>query len=174
MGSADPKLAVEAAKVVQQDVAGIGLNCGCPKPFSIQGGMGAALLSEPDKLCSVSHQLGCKVFGWQSCSHHVDFCKILRALTKEISVPIDAKIRLSPDPDTTFALVRRLVTETGIANLTVHCRTRDMRSSEKAMHERLADIVAIGRDAGVPVVANGDCYGVGDQEWIRKMTGART
>lgn len=56
MGSADPKLAVQAARVVERDVAGIGLNCGCPKAFSIQGGMGAALLSEPDKLCSVSRE----------------------------------------------------------------------------------------------------------------------
>lgn len=53
LGSADAKLAVQAAQIIQQDVAGVGLNCGCPKPFSIQGGMGAALLSEPDKLCSV-------------------------------------------------------------------------------------------------------------------------
>ena len=53
LGSADPDLAVQAAKLVQDDVGGIGLNCGCPKPFSISGGMGAALLKVPDKLCSV-------------------------------------------------------------------------------------------------------------------------
>lgn len=38
----------------KQDVSGIDVNCGCPKKFSIQGGMGAALLSSPDKLKSVS------------------------------------------------------------------------------------------------------------------------
>ncbi len=54
LGSADPDLAVQAAKMVQNDVAGIGLNCGCPKPFSISGGMGAALMHVPDKLCAVS------------------------------------------------------------------------------------------------------------------------
>nr|VWO96796.1 Uncharacterized protein [Ganoderma boninense] len=32
IGSADPELAVQAAKMVQQDVAGFDLNCGCPKP----------------------------------------------------------------------------------------------------------------------------------------------
>ena len=58
LGSADPKLAVEAAKVIEQDVAGVGLNCGCPKSFSLQGGMGAALLKEPERLCSVSWTAG--------------------------------------------------------------------------------------------------------------------
>lgn len=53
LGSADPALAVEAALLVAGDVAGVGLNCGCPKPFSLSGGMGAALLKVPDKLCAV-------------------------------------------------------------------------------------------------------------------------
>lgn len=39
------------------DVAGIDVNCGCPKKFSISGGMGAALLSNPDKLIAVSIRL---------------------------------------------------------------------------------------------------------------------
>lgn len=38
----------------KDDVSGIDINCGCPKKFSIQGGMGAALLTEPEKLKKVS------------------------------------------------------------------------------------------------------------------------
>ncbi|TFY73944.1 hypothetical protein EWM64_g10068 [Hericium alpestre] len=53
LGSSSPELAVQAAKVVQDDVAGIDLNCGCPKPFSTHSGMGAALLSNPDLLCAI-------------------------------------------------------------------------------------------------------------------------
>jgi tRNA-dihydrouridine synthase 2 len=63
LGSADPKLAVEAVKVVAEDVGGIGLNCGCPKPFSISGGMGAALLSKPDLLISVRSPLSRPILG---------------------------------------------------------------------------------------------------------------
>ena len=33
-----------------KDIAGIDLNCGCPKHFSIQGGMGAALLKTPETI----------------------------------------------------------------------------------------------------------------------------
>jgi hypothetical protein len=36
-----------------QDVSTIDLNCGCPKRFSVHGGMGAALMDEPEKLCGV-------------------------------------------------------------------------------------------------------------------------
>ena len=34
----------------EKDVAGIDVNMGCPKEFSIKGGMGAALLQQPDKV----------------------------------------------------------------------------------------------------------------------------
>ena len=37
MGTADPARAVEAAHLVARDVAGIDVNAGCPKPFSVLG-----------------------------------------------------------------------------------------------------------------------------------------
>src|SRR2546430_7008294 len=51
IGTASPDRAVEAAKLVAGDVAGIDVNAGCPKPFSTGGGMGAALLRTPDTPC---------------------------------------------------------------------------------------------------------------------------
>lgn len=36
------------------DVAAVDINMGCPKAFSISGGMGAALLSKPDLIHDVS------------------------------------------------------------------------------------------------------------------------
>jgi tRNA-dihydrouridine synthase 2 len=53
IGSADPELAVQAALVVQNDVAAVDLNCGCPKKFSVSGGMGSALLENPQLLTNV-------------------------------------------------------------------------------------------------------------------------
>lgn len=35
-------------------MAGIDVNMGCPKEYSTKGGMGAALLSDPDKIEKVS------------------------------------------------------------------------------------------------------------------------
>ncbi|GAA5844325.1 hypothetical protein JCM11251_001718 [Rhodosporidiobolus azoricus] len=216
LGSASPELAVQALKVIEQDVAGVGLNCGCPKTFSLQGGMGAALLKDPERLCS-----------------------ILRALVGATDLPIDAKIRLLPLPkepkeaspdsaptpscatsgasaspgssappasapnsvadssapaspassardsetplepptllipptatpssaEPTLPLVAQILS-TGISNLTVHCRTQEMRSSEPALHERMREITTMGQDKGIPVVCNGDVLGGGkDAHW---------
>jgi tRNA-dihydrouridine synthase 2 len=38
------------AELVSEDVAAIDINMGCPKDFSIKGGMGAALLTQPQKV----------------------------------------------------------------------------------------------------------------------------
>lgn len=99
LGSGDARLAVEAAKLVAKDVAGVDLNCGCPKHFSIQGGMGAALLKDIPRLEG-----------------------ILRALVEEVGkvydIGISCKIRLLDTNEDTYDMVRRLC-RTGIIGLTV-------------------------------------------------------
>jgi tRNA-dihydrouridine synthase 2 len=136
MGTANPETAVQCARIMAADVAGIDVNSGCPKPFSTSGGMGAALLKTPDKLCA-----------------------ILEALVKEIipefHIGISVKIRLLADPKDTEALVRRLV-NTGITGLTIHCRTTPMRPRERAIREQLRMIAGVCRDAGIACVMNGD------------------
>jgi tRNA-dihydrouridine synthase 2 len=152
VGSADPDLAVQAARIVMGDVSGIELNCGCPKPFSTHAGMGAALLTNPDLLCS-----------------------ILSALRRELPshISVSAKIRLLPTQDDTFALVERII-KTGINCLTIHCRTRNMRPRERALIHRLKGIVDFVRGLGgdVALIANGDCVGFEDARRILAITGA--
>ncbi|MCJ1338790.1 hypothetical protein MMC09_004079 [Bachmanniomyces sp. S44760] len=136
IGTSSPILAVEVAKLVAPDVAGIDVNAGCPKPFSTSGGMGAALLRTPDLLVS-----------------------ILEALVKEVGlvyeIGISVKIRLLETPKETEALVKRLC-KTGITGLTVHCRTTPMRPRERAIREQLRMIGDICREEGVACLMNGD------------------
>jgi len=136
IGTSDPERAVQAARIVAGDVAGIDVNAGCPKSFSTIGGMGAALLQTPDKLCS-----------------------ILEALVKEIStefeIGISVKIRLLETPELTEILVRKLCA-TGITGLTVHCRTTPMRPREKAIREQLRMIANVCRENGIACLMNGD------------------
>ncbi|KAK2734340.1 hypothetical protein FQN57_001707 [Myotisia sp. PD_48] len=136
LGTASPELAVQAAKVVVNDVAGIDVNAGCPKPFSTSGGMGAALLETPDILVS-----------------------ILKALVHDVGEPwkigISVKIRILADPSRTAQLVSSLCA-TGIIGLTVHCRTTPMRPREAAIREQIPMIASICREAGVACVINGD------------------
>ncbi|KAJ2160895.1 tRNA-dihydrouridine synthase 2 [Coemansia sp. RSA 552] len=146
MGAASPELAAKAAQAVEQDVSGIDLNCGCPVKFSVHGGMGAALLDDPDRLCA-----------------------ILTALVQSVSIPVTCKIRVLPDEEQTLALVRRIAA-TGISALTVHCRTRDMRPREPAMWHRLDAIVR--EVAPLPVVLNGDVFAYDDVRRGMEATGA--
>lgn len=136
IGTANPETAVEAAKLIASDVAGIDVNAGCPKPFSTSGGMGAALLKTPEKLCA-----------------------ILEALVKHVGEPyeigISVKIRILDTPEETEALVRKLVA-TGVTGLTVHCRTTPMRPRERAIRDQLKMIANICREAGVACLMNGD------------------
>ncbi|KAI1260093.1 tRNA-dihydrouridine synthase [Xylariaceae sp. FL1019] len=136
IGTSNPDLAVQAARLVAADVAGIDVNAGCPKPFSTHDGMGAALLQNPDKLCAILDAL-------------------VKYIVPEFNIGISVKIRILATPADTEALVRRLVA-TGITGLTVHCRTTPMRPRERAIRGQLRMIADICREAGVACLMNGD------------------
>jgi tRNA-dihydrouridine synthase 2 len=135
MGTANPELAVEAAKIIINDVSAIDINAGCPKHFSIHSGMGAALLSTPDLLCDI-------------------LTNLVNEVGKPNNKPISVKIRLLPKKEDTLILVNRLV-RTGITNLTVHCRTREMRNRENPIRDYLDEIKQICIDNKVSFIING-------------------
>lgn len=137
LGSSDPLIAVQGASKVIGDVDGIDLNCGCPKPFSTHAGMGAALLSTPELLTLILKNL-------------VD--QVGRPNNK----PISCKIRLldARDPQPTLDLAEKICL-TGIANLTVHCRTRDMRNRETPIRAFVQKIYEVTAKHGVSLVING-------------------
>lgn len=136
IGTSNPELAVQAAKVVAADVSGIDVNAGCPKPFSTSGGMGAALLRTPDLLASILWELVEKV-------------------GKVYDIGISVKIRLLETPELTESLVRKLCS-TGITGLTIHCRTTPMRPRERAIRDQLRMIGSVCREHGVACLMNGD------------------
>eukprot|EP00069_Balaena_mysticetus_P006744 bmy_05342T0 len=84
MGTSDAERALAVARLVENDVAGI------------DGGMGAALLSDPDKIE-----------------------KILSTLVKGTQRPVTCKIRILPSLEDTLSLVKR-IERTGIAAIAVH------------------------------------------------------
>lgn len=149
LGTADPDLALEAALTLKNDVSAVDLNCGCPKKFSIQGGMGAALLTNPELLE-----------------------KILTKLVKHSGMPVTCKIRLLDTREKTIELVKMIVS-TGVKALTVHCRTKEMRSTEKARWEELTEIVEVVKSiTDIPVIVNGDVFQYSDFETAKKLTNA--
>jgi tRNA-dihydrouridine synthase 2 len=137
IGSADPNLALLAALKVSKDVYGIDLNCGCPKRFSLQGGMGAALLENQDLLFT-----------------------ILETLVANLDIPVSCKIRLlypdgtSSSVERTVKLLKRLE-QTKVSAIGVHCRFTDQRPREKAHWDILEQLAG---SVKIPIFANGDFY----------------
>ncbi|KAK6509328.1 hypothetical protein TWF481_004083 [Arthrobotrys musiformis] len=150
MGTAAPDTAVAAAKIIAQDVSGIDVNSGCPKPFSTHAGMGAALLKDIPRLLSILTALVENV-----------------GLSTPYALPISVKIRLLPTVEETHALVTSLC-KTGISKLTLHCRTPPMRPREPAIRDALAGTAKICKDAGVEFFVNGDIKGWDDAQEVIK------
>lgn len=157
LGSASPQWAYQAISFVtaNDDVAGVDLNCGCPKPFSTIGGMGAGLLSTPDLLCDV-----------------------LRAMRRAAPahVSVSCKIRLLPTKEATQALVRQIIRTGTIDALTVHCRTKDMRPRQPALPHRLQEVIDVVQEetAGeLPLILNGDAWDAPEARRLMKQTGVQ-
>ncbi|KAK9517360.1 hypothetical protein VZT92_025238 [Zoarces viviparus] len=149
MGTADPDRALIVARLVEHDVAAIDVNMGCPKEYSTKGGMGAALLSDPDKIEA-----------------------ILKKLVTGVSIPVTCKIRILPSLEETVRLVQR-IEKTGVAAVAVHGRLKEERPRHP-LH--LHHMQAVARALSIPVIANGGSLDLVktnmDIEDFRKATGA--
>lgn len=128
IGTSDPERAAKVARMMQNDIAGIDINMGCPKKFSLLGGMGAALLSEPQKATD-----------------------ILRRLIETVTIPVTCKIRILPDLEKTLQLCDTLAS-TGIEAIAVHGRTIE----ERPQHPNRNHVLKrISEKLSIPVIANG-------------------
>uniref|UniRef100_A0A8B9L6W2 Dihydrouridine synthase 2 n=1 Tax=Astyanax mexicanus TaxID=7994 RepID=A0A8B9L6W2_ASTMX len=128
MGTADPDRALAVAQLVENDVAAIDVNMGCPKEYSTKGGMGSALLSDPEKIET-----------------------ILTTLVRGVSKPVTCKIRILPTLEETVSLVKR-IEKTGVAAIAVHGRMKD----ERQRHPVHCDYIqAVAENVSIPVIANG-------------------
>ncbi|XP_042395208.1 tRNA-dihydrouridine(20) synthase [NAD(P)+]-like [Zingiber officinale] len=145
MGTADAIRALSAAQIVCKDVAALDINMGCPKSFSLSGGMGAALLSKPELI----HD-------------------ILTTLRRNLDTTITCKIRLLDSSQETVELARR-IEKTGVSALAVHGRKVKDRPRDPAKWNEIADIVA---SLSIPVIANGDAFEYEDFERMKDATGA--
>lgn len=148
LGTCDPDRALKVGKLVEQDVAAIDINMGCPKEFSIKGGMGVALLSSPEKAKA-----------------------ILKTLVDNLSIPVTCKIRVFDNVEESIKLVKEFVS-TGISAIGVHGRTK----MERPQHQnRNSYIKKIAESIKIPVIANGGSKEINSYEDIenfRKSTGA--
>ncbi len=145
LGAASAVHALAAAELVAHDCAGVDVNMGCPKPFSTTGGMGAALLKDPERAAD-----------------------IVRTLARNLPVPVSCKVRLLDDARATLDFVRAME-HAGASCIAVHARRADDR--EKAVAARWEALRPVVEAVGVPVLANGDLYTWDDIERVRRDSG---
>ena len=105
LGTACAAQALLAAQHAAADVRAIDINMGCPVKFSVQGGMGSALLAQPEKIRD-----------------------ILTTLRRNLpaSMPVTCKIRLLDVTQETLDLAK-LIESCGVSALAIHARRRHDR-----------------------------------------------
>jgi nifR3 family TIM-barrel protein len=127
---------VEAAALVQATgVDLVDINCGCPVPKVVKRGGGAELLRRPS---------------------HLE--RMLRAVRRELSVPLTLKIRVGWDEDSINCVeVAQMAEAAGVAMITVHGRTRVQLYTGRADWERIG---TVKHAVGIPVIGSGDVVDV--------------
>ena len=143
----NPKRLLEVAlRLCEHGPAVIDINLGCSSKNVSGRGAGAGLLRTPLKIARIFH-----------------------TLSRALSVPVTAKMRLGWDEDSrNYLLVARIIQENGGALIAVHGRTRQQGYRGQADWDAIAEI---RQSVSVPVIANGDVRTVADIERIKALTG---
>ncbi|XP_055298288.1 tRNA-dihydrouridine(20) synthase [NAD(P)+]-like [Sitodiplosis mosellana] len=142
LGTANAERALKVAKMVENDVAAIDINMGCPKAFSLKGGMGAALLTDPERAKN-----------------------ILNTLVQNVKIPVTCKIRILNNPDDTIKLAEEFEA-TGISAIGVHGRKKDERPHHPNNTEAIRKIA---ERLKIPVIANGGSRDIDNYDDILKF-----
>jgi tRNA-dihydrouridine synthase B len=128
----DPDIMAQTAHIALSTGAGVlDINMGCPAPKVANNGDGSTLMKNPDLIY-----------------------KIVKAVKKEVDVPVTCKIRSGFDK-VNAPEVAKIIEEAGADAIAVHPRTRDMYYSGKADWDI---IKKIKEDIKIPVIGNGDIF----------------
>lgn len=123
----------------------IDINMGCSAKTVASRGAGAGLLKEPEIIK-----------------------QILTLLTKNLSIPITAKIRLGWDETSlNYLSISKLLEDYGCAMISVHGRTKRQGYQGKANWEAIAEVK---QNVKIPVLANGDVNSIADVQEILSIT----
>jgi len=144
----DPERLAEAARVAEEArPLFIDINCGCWVPKIAGRGAGAGWLRDPAAMVAMA-----------------------RLIVSRVSVPVTVKTRIGLGPESHMPIVdlARRLEDSGIAALTIHCRTAQMGHSGAADWSWAARARKV---VNIPVLVNGDVRAASDAKRAIEETG---
>jgi tRNA-dihydrouridine synthase 2 len=149
IGSCSPDTACEATQRLLPDICGIDVNMGCPKSFSTSGGMGSALMKEPEKAFA-----------------------IMKALVDKFGdkISVSCKIRVLRTYEDTLKYIL-LMQSAGVHWISIHPRTAAEETRVPARWYTVKKLLDTGLIT-IPVLGSGDLFSPLDVHKYLSFTGA--
>jgi len=150
IGTNNADIALKAVEKLLPDIGGVDVNMGCPKKFSVQGGMGSALMRDLDNAK-----------------------KIMSALVERFGklISVSCKIRVLRNDDDTLKYVLAMQ-EAGVHWISIHPRTAAEESRVPAKWYLTKSIIDSGL-IKIPVLGSGDLFSPLDIHKFLSFTGAQ-
>jgi len=145
MGRDAGRLAEAAEIVCDAGADVVDLNLGCPTPRAVRGGVGAAMLRDPELLEEV-----------------------VSRMRERVPVALSAKMRAGFEDAERVLEIAERIERAGADFVTVHPRKRSDHFRGVADWRIVRDV---RRHLSIPVVGNGDCWYTSDVERMRRETG---
>ncbi|MBK8987034.1 MAG: tRNA-dihydrouridine synthase family protein [Chloroflexi bacterium] len=124
----------------------IDVNMGCSVPQVSEQGAGVGMMRRPELVAQT-----------------------FRLLSSHLRVPVTGKIRLGWDTTSkNFLQIAHIMEDNGAALIAVHGRTKTQNYSHQADWDAIAEVK---RQAGVPVIGNGDVQSPADIDRLKAHTG---
>lgn len=135
-----------ALKLRERNPDYIDVNMGCSAKNVSNRGAGAGLLKHPEKIA-----------------------RIISSLSKNLDIPVTAKIRLGWDDNTkNYLEVGKIIQDNGASAIALHARTR---KQEYSGHADWSAIGELKKALSIPVIGNGDVKNAADAARMLNETG---